>query len=375
MLPIKMVDLETQYLKIKGEIDNSVLKVMENAQFIQGKEVSDFSNAFEELLSTKHVITCANGTDAIQIALMALALPAGSEVLVPAFCYIAAAESVVLLGHKPVFIEADMATFNVDVDKIEASITENTRAIIAVHLFGQACNMLKLMKLAQLYNLFVIEDNAQSIGADYYFPDESVKKLGTIGHIGTTSFFPSKNLGCMGDGGAINTNDGDLALKIKTIANHGQKVKYEHEMIGINSRLDTIQAAILNVKLKYIFEYTLARQKAAAKYDTCLKSIPEIEIPYRFTNSSHVFHQYTIKIKNGKRNELQKYLAQNSIASMVYYPISIHSQVAYSKYYQNQNLDVATKLATEVLSLPMHTELDGEQIDFISEKIVNFFEQ
>jgi UDP-2-acetamido-2-deoxy-ribo-hexuluronate aminotransferase len=373
MPAIKMVDLENQYLKIKPEIDNAISKVISKAHFIQGEEVQIFTHNLANFLDTKHLITCANGTDALQIALMALDLPRGSEVLIPSFSYIAAAEAVMLLGLVPVFVDADINDFNIDTKKIQNHITDKTKAIIPVHLFGQSCNMLAIMKIAQLYNLFVIEDNAQSIGADYHFPDDSFKKLGTIGHIGTTSFFPSKNLGCMGDGGALFTNDEELAKKIKCIANHGQKVKYEHEMIGMNSRLDTLQAAILNVKLMNLSHYNSCRQKAASKYDALLSSIPHIQVPSRFSNSTHVFHQYTLRIKNGKRDALKQFLSEHEIPSMVYYPLPIHNQPAYKLLSNPKDLNISEQLSSEVLSLPMHSELSMEQIDFISENIAIFF--
>jgi len=373
MATIKMVDLENQHQRIKEEIDTAMLQVVHHAHFIQGEEVHIFAKLLSDFLNIKHVIPCGNGTDALQLALMALNLPKGSEVLVPSFSYIAAAEVVAMLGYKPVFIEADEKTFNLDASKIEQLVTEHTKAIIPVHLFGQGCNMLAILKLAQLYNLYVVEDNAQSLGADFYFPDNSVKKLGAIGHIGTTSFFPSKNLGCMGDGGAVFTNDDELAIKMKTIANHGQKEKYLHQQVGINSRLDTLQAAVLLVKLKYFSQYTSARQKAAAQYDQLLSAIPELEIPYRAENSSHVFHQYTLKVKGGNRDKLKQFLQETGIPSMVYYPKPIHQQEAYQAFYQQQPLEATETLAAEVLSLPMHTELDEAQIGFITKNIAHFF--
>lgn len=367
-----MVDLENQYLKIQTELDEALLKAAHCANYINGEEVKTFAQLLGDFVNVKHVITCANGTDALQIALMALNLPKESEILVPSFCYIAAAEAVALLGFIPVFVDVEEQSFNIDVKKAEALITEKTKAIIPVHLFGQSCNMLAILKLAQLYNLYVIEDNAQAIGADYYFPDNTIKQLGTIGHVGTTSFFPSKNLGSMGDGGALFTNDSELAENMKTIANHGQKEKYLHETIGINSRLDTLQASVLMVKLKYLTQYTLARQKAASHYDKFLKTIPEIQIPERVNYSSHVFHQYTIKVKNGKRNALKQYLSAKGIPSMVYYPLPTHKQKAYKKDGQALDLNISEKLSTEVLSLPMHTELDEEQIGFICKNIIDF---
>ncbi len=370
-----MVDLESQYQKVKNEIDTAVLLVMQNTNFIQGNEVQLFSKMLSDFLNTKFVIPCGNGTDALQISLMALNLPQGSEVIVPSFCYVAAAEAIALLGFKPVFAEVEESTFNIDVKKIELLITENTKVIIPVHLFGQSCDMLGILKIAQKYNLYVIEDNAQAIGADYYFPDNTSKKLGTIGHMGITSFFPTKNLACMGDGGALFTNDEYLAARIKMIANHGQKEKYLHETIGINSRLDTIQAAVLNVKLKYLNNYNEARQKAASQYDNLLGNISELSIPARTEKSNHVFHQYIIKVKNGKRDDLKKHLQEKGIPTMVYYPQPLHKQKAYASFYQNQDLSISEKLSSEVLALPMHTELSEEQIVFISENIAAFFQQ
>lgn len=374
MPAIKMLDLENQYLKIKPEIDNVVLKVIQNTNFIQGKEVQIFAHALGEFLETKHTITCGNGTDALQIALMALDLPPSSEIVVPSFSYIAPAEAVALLGHIPVFVDANEENFNIDTNLIEQSITEKTKAIIVVHLFGQSCHMLPILKIAQKYNLYIIEDNAQSIGAEYFFPDGKSKKLGTIGHIGTTSFFPSKNLGCMGDGGALFTDDIELAQKIKAIANHGQTTKYQHDIIGINSRLDTLQAAILNIKLKHLSHYNTSRQMAADIYYEALKKVNKIKVPNRNTYSNHVFHQYTINIKNNQRDALKLYLFDRGIPSMVYYPLAIHQQKAYQQFKRNFPLSVSEQLCNEVLSLPMHTELDEKQIVFISENIANFFE-
>jgi UDP-2-acetamido-2-deoxy-ribo-hexuluronate aminotransferase len=374
MLPIKMVDLHQQYVKIKEEVDGALLRVVESTNFINGSEVKNFCSGLETHLKVKHVIPCANGTDALQLALMALNIPAGSEVLVPSFSYIAAAEAIALLGFKPVFVDSQPDTFNIDPNKIEAQITEKTKAIIPIHLFGQSCDMLAIIKIAHKYNLYVIEDNAQSLNCDYYFPDETIKKAGTIGHIGTTSFFPSKNLGCMGDGGAIFTNDDAFADKLRTIANHGQKTKYLHELIGVNSRLDTLQAAVLNVKLKYLIQYTAARQKAATKYDAKFSKIGGVEIPFRSAKSSHVFHQYTLKIKNGKRDLLKEYLDQKGIPAMIYYPVPIHLQQAFSSWSGSKNsFPVAEQLSKEVISLPMHTELQDDQLTYICETIKLFF--
>lgn len=371
---IKMVDLHKQYVKIKPQIDNSILSVVGNTNYINGAEVGEFSLKLAAYLDVKHVIACANGTDALQIALMALDLLIGSEIIMPSFSYIAAAEAVVLLGYVPVFIDSQSDTFNMDSDHIEKNITAKTKAIMAVHLFGQGCDMLPILKIAQKHNLYIIEDNAQSIGSNYYFPDGVPKKLGSIGHVGTTSFFPSKNLGAMGDGGAIFTNDDALAEKLKIIANHGQKTRYLHQKVGVNSRLDTIQAAVLLIKLSYFEEYLAARKLAASLYDVALQFVPEIEIPKRLTTTTHTFHQYTLKVKNGKRNELKEYLDQKAIPCMIYYPLPIHEQEPYSKFAINvENLPVAKQLSHEVLSLPMHTELNMDQIDYICESIKQFF--
>jgi len=374
MKQIRMVDLHGQYLKIKSEIDQVINDVIEQTAFINGNYVSDLSKNLENYLNVKHVIPCANGTDALQIAMMALDLQPNDEVITAPFTFIATAEVISLLKLKPVFIDVDYNTFNIDANLIEKAITNKTKAILPVHLFGQSADMEKIMEIAHKYNLYVIEDNCQAIGADFIFSDGKIQKAGTIGHIGCTSFFPSKNLGCFGDGGAIFTNDDDLADKMKIIVNHGMKIRYYHDIIGVNSRLDTIQAAVLNVKLKYLDNYIHARQKVAAFYNENLSNHPNIQIPYVSEFSTHVFHQYTLKIKNADRNELQQYLTNNNIPAMIYYPVPLHLQKAF------QNTDFATgmfpvseQLCEIVLSLPMHTELDDTQLAYICSKIISYF--
>ena len=326
-------------------------------------------------MNVNHVIPCGNGTDALQIAMMALNLSAGDEVIVPAFTYVATAEVIGLLGLKPVLVDVDPDTFNIDTKLIQEAITDKTRLIVPVHLFGQCADMETIMNIAQKHNLYVIEDTAQAIGANYTFSDGSEKKAGTIGHIGTTSFFPSKNLGCYGDGGAIFTNNDELASSIRMISNHGQAKQYYHEVIGVNSRLDSIQAAILNVKLPYLGAFNHARQFVAKRYDEAYKDIKFLQTPFREPNSTHVFHQYTLKIKNGKRDELKKYLADNGIPSMIYYPLPLNHQKAYQSISSPiGNLTVSESLCNQVLSLPVHTEFEEEQIDYIIQHIKIFFE-
>lgn len=360
-----MVDLNSQYLKIKTELDAELQKVIDSTQFINGTATKDFASGLADYLNVKHVIACANGTDALQIALMALDLNEGDEVITIPFTFVATVEVVALLKLKPVFIDIDEKTFNIDINKIEEKITSRTKAIIPVHLFGQSADMEKLMALAAKYNLTVIEDNAQAIGCDYLMMDGSKQKTGTIGHIGTTSFYPTKNLGAYGDAGALFTNDDALAQKIRIICDHGSSRKYYYDSIGVNSRLDSMQAAILNVKLRMLDQFNLKRQKAAELYDELLQDIPGIEIPERSKNSSHVFHQYTIKVLN-ERDELKEFLQLKGIPSMIYYPVPLHLSDAYKIYgYNAGDFPISEKIATQVLSLPMHTELDEEQIDFI----------
>ncbi|WP_100076837.1 DegT/DnrJ/EryC1/StrS family aminotransferase [Chryseobacterium camelliae] len=373
-MKVEMVDLKSQYNKIKAEVNTGIQECLDNTAFINGPAVKEFQKDFEKYLNVKHVIPCANGTDALQIAMMALDLKPGDEVICPAFTYVATAEVIGLLGLKPIMVDVDENTFNIELKDLEKHLTPDTKAIVPVHLYGQSADMENIIEFAKKHNLFVIEDNAQAIGSDYTFTDGTVKKTGTIGDIGCTSFFPSKNLGCYGDGGALMTNNDDLAIKIRMIANHGQQKKYHHKVLGCNSRLDTIQAAVLKVKLKYLDEYSTARNKMATYYDKNLKTVAEIQVPERAQNSTHVFHQYTLKVKNGKRDELQKYLGEKNIPSMVYYPIPLYKQEAFQQYVEgNFRLPVTEKLCSEVISLPIHTEFDQEVADFIISEIKNFF--
>ena len=369
-----MVDLKGQYSKIKIEVDEAIISCISSATFINGPAVKEFQLNLEQYLNVKHVIPCANGTDSLQIAMMALELQPGDEVICPAFTYVATAEVIGLLGLTPVMVDVDPETFNVTANEIEKAITSKTKAIVPVHLYGQSCDMEAIMQLAEKHNLFVIEDNAQAIGADYTFTDGSKAKTGTIGHIGSTSFFPSKNLGCYGDGGALMTNDDDLALKMRMIANHGQEKKYYHKVLGCNSRLDTIQAAILQIKLNHLDQYSAARNKMAAFYDEAFSSIEEIEIPVRQYNSNHVFHQYTLKVKNGKRSDLQQYLLNLGIPSMIYYPLPLYKQEAFKQFVSDDFVLATTEqLCDEVLSLPIHTEMNLDEMDFVCNSIQSFF--
>jgi len=370
---IQMVDLKGQYLKIKNEVNDSIAEVIESSAFINGPKVKEFQKNLENYLSVKHVIPCGNGTDALQIALMALGLNPGDEVITANFTFIATVEVVALLGLKLKPVDVDPETFNLNVRQIEDAISPKTKAIVPVHLFGQSADMENITKLAEKYNLYVVEDTAQAIGAEYIFVDGTKKKLGTIGTVGCTSFFPSKNLGCYGDGGALYTNDDKLAGKIRQIANHGSKVKYFHDEIGVNSRLDSIQAAILNVKLNYLDDYIAARQKAADYYDAAFKNNPNIIIPVRDKKSTHVFHQYTIKVKNIDRDGLKEFLNENDIPAMIYYPYPLHLQNAY-KYlgYKENDFPVTEELSKVVLSLPMHTELSEDQLKYIIEKVLEY---
>ena len=368
-----MVDLNSQYNKIKVEVDSAIQEVIDSSAFINGKAVKTFEQSLANYLQSKHVVACANGTDALQIALMALELEQGDEIIVPAFTYAATAEVVALLGLKLVMVDVEKGSFNISIQALEKAITPKTKVIVPVHLFGQGANMEPIMALASKYNLWVIEDNAQSLGSEYTFTNGKTFKTGTIGHIGCTSFFPSKNLGCFGDGGALCTNDDQLAEKLKMIANHGQKVKYHHSVIGCNSRLDTIQAAVLNVKLKYFEEHLLARQKAANFYDNTLKHCDLIDLPIKSSNTKHTYNQYTIKVKNGKRDALQKQLSENAVPSMIYYPIPLYKQEAFKKYVtciaEMENTEV---LCDSVLSIPIHTEMNEEIQTYIVQTINNF---
>lgn len=363
---IQMVDLHRQYLRLKPELDEAMQRVIDSCAFINGPQVKSFATQLANYLQVPYVIPCGNGTDALQIALMALGLQPGDEVILPAFTYVAAAEVIVLLGLTPVLVDVDAQTFNIDVRKIEAAISEKTKAIIAVHLFGQSCDMESLMALAEAHHLFVVEDNAQSLGADYRFSDGRIQKLGTIGHIGTTSFFPSKPLACYGDGGALITAEEELAFRIRMIANHGQERKYYHKLIGCNSRLDTLQAAILEVKLKYLNQFTEERQKVALFYDGVLKDCKQLVTPIRMAYSTHVYHQYTIQVKNGRRDSVQASLKESGIPSMIYYPLPIHHQEAYKEIARvSGSLEESVRLSNEVLSLPIHTEMSKKQQEYI----------
>jgi len=373
MRPIQMVDLKKQYQEIKAGVDSAIHEVLDSAAFINGKAVQDFSKSLANYLDVKHVIPCANGTDALQIAMMALDLQPGDEVITPSFTYIATTEVVALLRLQPVFVEVDPKTFCIDPEVIEKAITPRTKAIVPVHLYGQAANMEAIMKIANKHGLAVIEDNAQAIGSDYYYKDGSSRKTGTIGTIGCTSFFPSKNLGCYGDGGAICTNDDELADKMRMIANHGQKVRYYHEMVGCNSRLDSIQAAVLNIKLPKLDQYIEARRKAADYYDQAFAGHKKITTPYRASNNKHVFHQYTLVLEGINRDELHQYLAERQIPSMIYYPVPAHRQQMFAALGGNKfELEVTDWLTERVISLPMHTELDQEQLDYITTEVLAF---
>jgi dTDP-4-amino-4,6-dideoxygalactose transaminase len=372
-LNIQMVDLKSQYMKIKPQVDQAINDVLSSTQFINGEHVKSFQNELAAYLGVKHVITCANGTDALQISMMALGLKPGDEIITPSFTYIATTEVIGLLGLKPVFVDCDAENFNISVDEVKKAITKKTKAIVPVHLFGQSSNMKSIMSLAKKYNLFVIEDNAQAIGSDYLGFNQP-QKIGTIGNIGCTSFFPSKNLGCFGDGGAMMTNDDELAEKLRMIANHGQSKRYYHDIVGCNSRLDNIQAAVLRIKLKELDQYILNRQKAANYYDQNLKDLDQLTLPYRNLDSNHVFHQYTLKLYDSiVRDELIQYLADKNIPAMVYYPIPAHRQKMFSKIPNSYgNMKVTNWLTSRVFSLPMHTELSTLQQDYIIENISNF---
>lgn len=371
---LQMVDLHGQYLKIKLEVDAGIQKVIETSTFINGPQVKEFAANLAAYSGSKHVITCGNGTDALQIALMSLGLKPGDEVIVPAFTYVASAEVIGLLGLVPVMVDVDYHTFNITISNIEKALSPKTKAIIPVHLFGQSCDMEPVMEFAEKHGLYVIEDNAQALGAQYTFSDGQKKHTGTIGHIGCTSFFPSKNLGCYGDGGAIFTDDDTLGERLRMIANHGQQVKYHHKVIGCNSRLDTLQAAILLVKLKHLDEYCQARNKAARYYTSHLEELKDIVVPQELSKSTHVYHQYTLKVLNGKRDALKQYLAEAGIPSMVYYPLPLQQQEAFQYITRAaETLSVAEELASSVLSIPIHTELTFEQQDLVIERIKDFF--
>lgn len=373
-MKIEMVDLKGQYVHIQQEVDEAVLSAIREAQFINGPQVGSFANELSEYLDGAQVIPCANGTDALQIAMMALDLKPGDEVIVPSFTYVATAEVIGLLQLKPVMVDVDPNSFNINADTIRPAITSKTKAIVPVHLFGQCADMEPILALAKEKGLYVIEDTAQAIGASYTFKDGTKKKAGTMGHIGCTSFFPSKNLGCYGDGGAMYTMDSDLAERLRMIANHGQVKKYVHKYIGVNSRLDTVQAAILRIKLRNLDSYSAARNAAANKYDSHLNGIQGLVLPMRQSNSSHVFHQYTLKVTGGRRDVLKKYLEHAGIPAMIYYPVPLNEQEAYQLIGDVVgDLSVTQNLCASVLSLPMHTELSDEQIKFITDTILAFF--
>jgi dTDP-4-amino-4,6-dideoxygalactose transaminase len=374
-MSIQMVDLKGQYKKIKKQVNAEIAKVLDTATFINGPVVKEFQQDFEQYLGVKHVIPCANGTDSLQIAMMALGLKPGDEVIVPTFTYVATAEVIALLGLVPVMTDVDANTYNITAKIIEKHITPKTKAIVPVHLFGQSADMEAIMEVANKHKLYVIEDNAQAIGSDYTFADGSTKKTGTIGHIGSTSFFPSKNLGCYGDGGALMTNDDALAAKMRMIANHGQPAKYIHDVVGCNSRLDSMQAAVLKVKLAQLDKYAKARQRVAGAYDKAFKNVDGITIPKRQRNSTHVFHQYTLRVKDGKRDELQKYLETKGIPSMIYYPIPLYKQNAFAKYWNGKELPITETLCAQVISLPIHTEMDKATLAFIIENVLAFFKK
>lgn len=374
MYDIQMVDLKRQYLSIKEEIDTAISNVIESTIFIRGKELSIFEHKLAKYLRVKHVIGCANGTDALQVALMALDLKPGDEIITSNFTFIATVEVIALLGLKPILVEPEPDSFNISPKAIQKAITPRTKAIIPVHLFGQCANMLDIRKIADNHNLHIIEDSAQAMGSEFVFPDRSKKKAGTMGTIGTTSFFPSKNLGCYGDGGALFTNNDELAIKIKSIVNHGMTKRYYHDNIGVNSRLDTIQAAILNVKLSYLEKYNKARLYAANKYDQAFSQCKEIITPLRNSYSSHIFHQYTIQVDPSHRDKLKDLLKKKDIPSMIYYPVPLHKQKAYLSFgLSEKNFPITDALSKSVLSLPMHTELSNNEIEYICSGVLEYF--
>lgn len=367
-----MVDLQTQYFKIKNEVDNAVLNVFESAQFINGPEVQHFTRELEQYLGVKHVIPCANGTDALQVALMALNLQPGDEVITADFTFAATVEVIHLLGLKAVLVDVDYDTFTLDSEKVREAITEKTKCIIPVHLFGQCADMDEILAIAREHNLYVVEDNAQAIGAEYSFADGKTGKAGTLATVGTTSFFPSKNLGCYGDGGALFTNDDALAHKIKGIVNHGMYQRYHHDEIGVNSRLDSVQAAVLRKKLPFLNAYNEARRRVAAYYNDAFEGIPNLLVPAEASKSTHVYHQYTLRILNGQRDALVSYLNEREIPAMIYYPIPLHRQKAYRQEAQEDQFQNSNRLSEQVISLPMHTELEEEQLKYITDTVREF---
>ena len=376
MKTIQMVDLRGQYEKIKIEINSAIQEVIDSSAFIKGGKVIDFQQSLEAYLNVKHVIPVGNGTDALQIALMALGLKPDDEVITPTFTFIATAEVVALLGLTPVVVDVDIDTFNIDIESIKKAITPRTKAIVPVHLFGQNAEMEQILELARQHNLYVIEDACQSIGSTYTFASGKSFQSGTMGDVGCTSFFPSKNLGCFGDGGAIYTNNDELALRMRSIANHGMIERYHHDIVGVNSRLDSIQAAVLDVKLKYLDRYNNSRQKVATFYDNVFANNERLIVPKRSVNSSHVFHQYTLKFNGINRSALKNYLSDKGIPSMIYYPVPLHLQKAYKNdRYKLGDFPNAEKLCECVLSLPMHTELDTDQLEFITSSVLEFIER
>ena len=376
MKKIQMVDLISQYEKIQKEVDNAVLDVIRSSAYINGPEVKNFQAELENYLNVKHVIPCANGTDALQVAMMALGLKPGDEVITATFTYVATAEVIALLGLTPVLVDVDPHTFMIDPEEIKKAITPKTRAIVPVHLFGQCADMDAIMDIAAEYNLYVIEDTAQAIGADFRFKNGKTAKAGTIGDIGATSFFPSKNLGCFGDGGAIFTNNDELAGKLRKIANHGQGERYYHDEVGVNSRLDSIQAAILRKKLPHLDKYNAARQKAADFYDAAFAGNDKLTTPKRAENSTHVFHQYTLKLNGVDRQALISYLNEREIPAMIYYPVALHMQKAYKdERYGEGHFPITEQLVSQVISLPMHTELTDNQLNYITDSLLTFVNQ
>ena len=374
MNEIKMVDLHGQYLKIKTEVNEAIQRVIDSTAFIKGNDVHQFQEELSTYMGVHHTIACGNGTDALQLAMMALGLQPGDEVITTPFTFISTIEVIKLLGLKPVLVDVEEQTFNIDPALLENAVTDRTRAIVPVHLFGQCAYMEKIMELATSRGVFVIEDNAQAIGTDYIYPDGSTRKAGTIGHIGTTSFFPSKNLGAFGDGGALFTNDDSLGQLLRALMNHGMKQRYYYDYVGVNSRLDSLQAAILRIKLRHLDHYALARQQVASYYNSALSNLIDLRLPVRSTFSTHIYHQYTIQLPTQIRNDLKQWLQQKQIPSMIYYPVPLHLQHAYRDLgYKTGDLPVSEKLSGNVLSLPMHTELDEEQLDYISEQIHAFF--
>lgn len=370
---IQMVDVRTQYLKIKEEVDKGIQEVIDSCAFINGPAVKKFKESLESYLGAEVVIPCANGTDALQIAMMALDLKPGDEVIVPAFTYVATAEVIALLGLTPVMVDVDPDSFNITPEIVLAALTPRTRCVVPVNLYGQNAELEGIMNLAERHGFWVIEDNAQAIGSDYIFEDGTRKKSGTIAHIGSTSFYPSKNLGAFGDGGALYTNDLLLGEKMRMVANHGQGKKYVHDVIGCNSRLDSIQAAILDVKLKYLDAYCSARQEVADRYDLAFINIEQLQTPKRMPYSTHVFHQYTLKVKDGRRDELKAYLSEKGIPSMIYYPIPLYKQEAFKAFTDVTHLPVTEQLCMEVISLPIHTEMSVEEVKYVTDAVTLFF--